>query len=141
VVSRRILPALQSSHSFCARFYRWAEQTNTGGKAGVDLRATQLWLQGRLFERKNISVPENALIAWHLSRTKVFPRADSIAASNENMNHVSPATLWTYGCRANALNDVELEHVLTCVECERLLGQIEETLDEIAHERSVQIIN
>jgi hypothetical protein len=53
---------MQSAHSFCARFYRWAEQTNSGGQARVDLRATRLRFQGRLFERKNISVPENALI-------------------------------------------------------------------------------
>jgi hypothetical protein len=48
------------------------------------------------------------------------------------MFHVSPATLWTYGCRAYTLTDVELEHVLVCVECGRLVDEIEEALDEIS---------
>jgi len=38
------------------------------------------------------------------------------------------------------LSDVELEHVLSCVECDRLLDEIEEALNEIAGERD-QTIN
>ena len=41
----------------------------------------------------------------------------------------------------HALNDVELEHVLTCVECERLLDEIEEVLNEIADEHRDQTID
>ncbi len=46
------------------------------------------------------------------------------------MGHVSPTALWTYGCRVHALSDVELEHVLGCFECDRLLDEIEEALSE-----------
>src|SRR5262249_16345706 len=65
MVSRRTLPAMQSSHSFCARLYRRTERTNPVGQARLDLRPTRLWPQGRLFEGKNISVPENALIQFN----------------------------------------------------------------------------
>src|SRR5215471_6823518 len=65
MVSRRTLPAMQSSHSLCTRFYRWTARPNAGGQARVDLRPTRLRPQGRLFEGKNISVPENALIQFH----------------------------------------------------------------------------
>jgi len=36
---------------------------------------------------------------------------------------------------------VDLEHVLTCVECERLLDEIEEVLNEIADEHRDQTID
>lgn len=61
-------------------------------------------------------------------------------ASKQNVSHVSPAALWTYGCRAHPLSDVELEHVMSCVECDRLLDEIEDALDEIA-DRFEQTIN
>ena len=48
------------------------------------------------------------------------------------MVHVSPTHLWTYGCRAYALSDAELEHVLSCVECGRLIDEIEQALSDIA---------
>jgi len=51
------------------------------------------------------------------------------------MNHVPSDALWTFSCRATALNALQLQHLLTCVECERLLDQIEETLDDIAAEQ------
>jgi hypothetical protein len=57
------------------------------------------------------------------------------------MTHVSLAALWTYGCRVHALNDVELEHVLVCVECERLLDEIEDALNDIADEQRDPTIN
>ena len=57
------------------------------------------------------------------------------------MTHVSPAALWTYGCRVHALNDVEFEHMLLCVECERLLDEIEEALNDIADEQHDPTIN
>jgi hypothetical protein len=66
-----------------------------------------------------------------LSTNRKFFLALTAAASKKTMNHVSAATLWTYGCRVEALNELELEHVLTCVECERFLDEIEETLDQI----------
>jgi len=50
----------------------------------------------------------------------------------QHMSHVSPAALWTHGCRAHALSDVEMEHVMICVECDRLLDEIEDALNEIA---------
>jgi hypothetical protein len=56
------------------------------------------------------------------------------------MTHVSPSVLWTFGCRAEALNDVDLEHVLRCLDCIQLLEEIEEALEQIAHEHS-QTIN
>ena len=56
------------------------------------------------------------------------------------MTHVSPSVLWTFGCRAEALNDVELEHVLSCMDCIQLLEEIEEALEQIAHQHS-QTIN
>ena len=70
----------------------------------------------------------------------LFPGALSRAASKNNMGHVSPTALWTYGCRVHALSDVELEHVLSCIECDRLLDEIEEALNEIAGGRD-QTIN
>ena len=57
------------------------------------------------------------------------------------MTHVSPAVLWTFGCCVDSLNDIELEHVLNCVDCKRLLEQIEEALNEIAEEHGDQTIN
>jgi hypothetical protein len=48
------------------------------------------------------------------------------------MQHVSPSALWTYGCRVHPLSDVEMEHVMSCIECDQLLDQIEHALDEIA---------
>jgi hypothetical protein len=57
------------------------------------------------------------------------------------MSHVSPSVLWTFGCRAEALNDIELEHVLNCLDCKQLLDQIEEALEQIAHEHGSQTIN
>ena len=47
----------------------------------------------------------------------------------------------TFGCRAEALNDIELEHVLNCLDCKQLLDQIEEALEQIANEHSSQTIN
>ena len=57
------------------------------------------------------------------------------------MTHVSPSVLWTFGCRADALNESELVHVLNCVDCRQLLEGIEEALDEIAEEQGDQAIN
>jgi len=57
------------------------------------------------------------------------------------MTQVSPAVLWTFGCCVDSLNDIELEHVLNCVDCKRLLEQIEEALNEIAEEHGDQTIN
>jgi len=57
------------------------------------------------------------------------------------MTHVPPAVLWTVGCCADSLNEIELEHILNCVDCKRLLEQIEEALNEIAEEHGDQTIN
>jgi len=57
------------------------------------------------------------------------------------MSHVSPSVLWIFGCRAEGLSQIELEHVLRCADCNRLLEQIEETLDEIAEEQASQTVN
>jgi len=57
------------------------------------------------------------------------------------MTHVPPAVLWTFGCCADSLNEIELEHILNCVDCKRLLEQIEEALNEIAEEHGDQTIN
>jgi hypothetical protein len=57
------------------------------------------------------------------------------------MTHISPGALWTFGCGAESLNDVELEHVLTCLDCSRFLVEIEEALNEIAGEKGDQTIN
>jgi hypothetical protein len=46
-----------------------------------------------------------------------------------------------FGCRAESLNDVELEHVFNCMDCNRLLEEIEEALNDIAGERGDQTIN
>jgi len=57
------------------------------------------------------------------------------------MTHISPGALWTFGCGAESLNDVELEHVFTCLDCSRFLVEIEEALNEIAGEKGDQTIN
>jgi hypothetical protein len=53
---------------------------------------------------------------------------------------VSPIAFWTYGCRMHAVNDVE-QHVLRCLKCERLLDEIEESLNEIAGREREQAFN
>src|SRR5436309_14540295 len=50
---------MQSSHSLCSRFYRWAERSDSRCQACIDVRATELRPQGRLFKRKDRPVPKN----------------------------------------------------------------------------------
>lgn len=51
---------------------------------------------------------------------------------NESRVHVPAMQLWSYTCGANNLADEHFEHLLFCLECQALVNQFIETLEEIA---------
>lgn len=57
------------------------------------------------------------------------------------MTHVPPSALWTFSCRAEALSEIEMDHLRNCADCKRLLDGIEKALEEIAEEQCSQTVN
>jgi len=57
------------------------------------------------------------------------------------MTHLSPGTLWEFGCGMHLLKDDDLVHLLICDECGQLLDQIEESLDKIADQQRDALVN
>jgi hypothetical protein len=50
----------------------------------------------------------------------------------EQTTHVSPSKLWQCACGAMDLAWTDYEHVFGCPDCEKLITEIAEALDDIA---------
>ena len=51
----------------------------------------------------------------------------------EHTSHVSPSKLWLCACGAIELPWKDYEHIFACPDCEKLITEIAEALDDIAN--------
>jgi hypothetical protein len=59
--------------------------------------------------------------------------------TEESATHVPPMILWGYSCGSGDLIDVHFDHLSNCCECQTLVCQFIDVLEEIAakHRRDV----